>query len=220
MYSASKNLPGRGLTKVGKHCCIRMVQRCGADKNTISRVLHHFSTEWVPLALRGRIQKETEREAITRYNGQAGFATVSVTTGQQDTQSETYCWMICLTTLHPLRHYLLLTSQPAFRLSVRDTCWSPQHLQLPSHPPVRRSSDLLSRWHTSETLGGQKEREIVVELDVDTWIILKWTLKDCVGGGAVERIRLALKSSCNNGHGSWCRRKHDSLFIACGIKSG
>jgi len=60
----------------------------------------------------------------------------------------------------------------------------------------------------------------VVELDVDTWIILKWALKDCVGGGAVERIRLALKSSCNNGHGSLGRRKHDSLFIACGIKSG
>jgi hypothetical protein len=45
-----------------------------------------------------------------------------------------------------------------------------------------------SQWHTSETLGGQKERDIVVDLDVDARGILKWTLKDGVGDGAVESV--------------------------------
>jgi len=39
------------------------------------------------------------------------------------------------------------------------------------------------------------------------------------GGGAVKSIRLALNSSCDNGHGSWGRREHDNLFTACGINS-
>ena len=57
----------------------------------------------------------------------------------------------------------------------------------------------------------------MVDLDVDATIILKWKSKD--GVGAVEWIRLALNSSCDNGHGSWGCRERDNLFTACGIKS-
>jgi hypothetical protein len=57
-----------------------------------------------------------------------------------------------------------------------------------------------------------------VDLDVDVRIILKWTLKDSVGGEAVESIRLALNILCDNGHGSRGRGEHDNLFTACRTK--
>ena len=40
---------------------------------------------------------------------------------------------------------------------------------------------LQSKAHIRD-FGGQKERDIVVDLDVDARIMLKWTLKDGVGG--------------------------------------
>ena len=118
-------------------------------KNTVRRALHHFSTEWVPLAAWGRKQKRLLHGIMGRLGG---VATVSVTTPQHYTQTETGCWMICFTTLHRLLHYLQLTS----KLAVRQ----------PQTPAGNRNT---CNFHREERSGGLLQSVACIVQIRDTW---------------------------------------------------
>ena len=91
-----------------------MVKRCRAEEHSgqsagCYTTLARNDSHWQHCETgKGERNETMNKEAIIWYNGQAGVATVSVTSGQHVTQTETTGWMICLMTLHRMRHYMLL----------------------------------------------------------------------------------------------------------------
>jgi hypothetical protein len=112
----------------------------------------------------GAENKGGRRAAIIRYNGQAGVATVSVTSGQHDTQTETNCRVIRLTTLNQVSHYLLLME-----------CWR-HYLLLPAVLPKQLlgSKDLIIFFH-------------VIHFSTFSWDVQKVS-PDCQKGRSHKKV--------------------------------